>query len=82
MENGIKIQELDFKKLNPGELFNRSTQRYEYFIEFLASKLVVSDEKFEKFIAGKRYNHQLLINIAEKFSLSISTVEIRYENTI
>lgn len=81
LQSNIKIKHFDFLKLENGNSFNRSEERYEYIIEALSSKLIVSDEKFSKFIAGKNFSHSLIIDISKEFNLSLSAAEIRYEET-
>lgn len=83
LESGLEIEGLTtLKQIKNNQYLNRSSQEYEYLIESLASKLIVSDDKFEKFIENKEFSSQLIIRIAEEFKLSFSAAEIRYYETI
>lgn len=77
--SNVIIQNFEFQEINDGETLNRSSEKYEYIIESLSSKLIVSDEKFNKFIENRKMSQELLFDISKTFNLSLSAAEIRYE---
>lgn len=79
--SNVNIQNFSFEKIAKGTAINRSEEKYEYIIESLASKLIVSDEKFNEFIKNRTMTQELLFEISNHFNLSLSAAEIRYDET-